>query len=79
MLGRLRSLDEERGALSEENQRLLYTIGRLRQVRDSLQAQNDTLTSELERIRQLIRLPDTLRFRRPDTVRRPDTTRTQRQ
>ncbi|MCJ7628796.1 MAG: hypothetical protein MUO50_10470 [Longimicrobiales bacterium] len=73
---RLRSLDEERGALTQENQQLRSTLRRVRLVSDSLQAQVDTLEAELERIRQLIRLPDTVRARRPDTlsVRRPDTT-----
>jgi hypothetical protein len=72
MLGRFRSLDEERGSLTEENQRLRSDVGWLRS--DSLQIQVDTLQAELERIRELIRLPDTLRARRPDTtiVRFPD-------
>jgi hypothetical protein len=72
---RLRSLDEERGALTQENQQLRSTLRRVRLVSDSLQARVDTLGAELERIRQLIRLPDTLRARRPDTVGvgRPDT------
>jgi hypothetical protein len=74
--GLLRSLDEERGSLTQENQQLRYTIGRLRNSSDSLQAQVDTLQAELNRIRQLIRLPDTSMVRRPpDTglVRPPDT------
>jgi hypothetical protein len=66
--GLLRSLDEERGTLTEENQQLRYTIRRLRLSSDSLQAQVDTLQAELDRIRQLIRLPDTSAVRRP-----PDT------
>jgi hypothetical protein len=68
MLGRMQSLDEERGTLSEENQQLRWRIGQLRRTGDSLQAQVDTLEAELGRIRQLIRLPDTLRTRRPDTT-----------
>jgi hypothetical protein len=73
--GLLRSLDEERGTLTQANQQLRYTVGRLRFVSDSLQAQVDTLAAELERIRQIIRLPDTARARLPDTglVRPPDT------
>jgi hypothetical protein len=66
--GLLKSLDDERGTLTQENQRLSYTVRRLRQVSDSLQAQVDTLQAELARIRQLIRLPDTAIVRPP-----PDT------
>ena len=74
-LGRLQNLDAERGALVQENQQLRYSVGRLRRVSDSLQAQVDTLAAELERIRQLIRLPDTAVARKPDTalVKKPDT------
>ena len=74
--GLLKSLDEERGTLTQENQQLRYTVRRLRHGSDSLQAQVDTLEAELERIRQLIRLPDTSVARPPDTglVRSPDTT-----
>lgn len=73
--GLLRSLDEERGTLSQENQQLGYAVRRLRHVSDSLQAQVDTLEAELNRIRALIRLPDTVIARPPDTglVRPPDT------
>ena len=82
--GLLRSLDEERGTLTQENQQLRYTIRQLRNASDSLEAQVDSLEAELERIRQLIRLPDTSVVRPPDTshvspldtglVRSPDTT-----
>jgi hypothetical protein len=73
--GLLRSLDEERGTLTEQNQQLRYTVRRLRTTSDSLQTQVDSLMAELERIRQLIRLPDTSAVRRRDTsvVRQPDT------
>jgi hypothetical protein len=67
--GRLRSLDEERRTLTEENQRLRYTVRQTRRRGDSLQARVDTLAAELGRIRRLIRLPDTLPGRRPDTLR----------
>jgi hypothetical protein len=67
--GRLRSLDEERDALTQENQELRYTVRRLRTASDSLQARVEALEAELGRIRQLIRLPDTTAVRRP-----PDTT-----
>ena len=74
--GLLKSLDEERGTLAQENQRLRYTVRQLRHASDSLQAQVDTLEAELQRIRRLIRLPDTTVARPPDTglVRSPDTT-----
>jgi hypothetical protein len=74
-LGRLQSLDAEKGALVQENQQLRYSVGRFRRASDSLQAQVDTLAAELERIRQLIRLPDTAVTRKPDTAnaRKPDT------
>jgi hypothetical protein len=74
--GLLKSLDEERGNLAQENQRLRYTLRQLRHASDSLQAQVDVLEAELERIRQLIRLPDTTVARSPDTglVRSSDTT-----
>jgi hypothetical protein len=65
---RLRSLDEERGTLAQENQQLRSSVRRYRHVSDSLQTQVDTLETELERIRQLIRLPDTTVARRPDTT-----------
>jgi len=68
MSGRLQSLDEERGALAEENQQLRGTVRQLRQTSGALQTRVDSLEAELERIRQLIRLPDTLRARRPDTM-----------
>jgi hypothetical protein len=73
--GLLRSLDEERGTLTQENQQLRYTVRQLRHVSDSLQTQMDTLEVELNRIRRLIRLPDTMVARPPDTglVRPPDT------
>ncbi len=73
--GLLKSLDEERGTLAQENQRLRYTVRQLRHASDSLQAEVDTLKAELERIRRLIRLPDTSVARPPDTslVRPPDT------
>jgi hypothetical protein len=74
--GLLKSLDEERGNLTQANQQLRYTVRQLRQASASLQAQVDTLNAELERIRKLIRLPDTTVTRLPDTglVRAPDTT-----
>jgi hypothetical protein len=74
--GRLKSLDEERGTLSQANQQLRYTVQQLRHRSDSLQAQVDTLGAELTRIRRLIRLPDTVVGRLPDTAsgRVPDTT-----
>jgi hypothetical protein len=65
--GRLKSLDEERGTLTEQNQELRWTVRRLRTVSDSLEARADTLAAELQRIRLLIRLPDTL----PDTLLSP--------
>jgi len=73
--GRLKSLDEEMGTLTQANQQLRYTVRQLRHASDSLQAQVDTLNAELERIRRLIRLPDTTGARPPDTalVRSPDT------
>ena len=76
MSGRFRSVDEERSALTQENQQLRYSVRQLRRASDSLQAQVDTLAAELERIRQLIRHPDTMVARPPDTalVRSPDTT-----
>jgi len=72
--GLLRSLDEERGTLAEQNQELRNAIRRLRTTSNSLQTQVDSLMAELERIRQLIRLPDTSAVRRRDTsvVRQPD-------
>jgi hypothetical protein len=66
--GRLRLLDEERDSLIRQNQQLRNTVGHLRLVSDSLQARVDSLEAELNRIRQLIRLPDTSAVRRP-----PDT------
>jgi hypothetical protein len=66
--GRLKSLDEERGTLTQANQQLRYTVRQLRHASDSLQAQVDTLNAELERIRKLIRLPDTVLVRSPDTM-----------
>lgn len=74
--GLLKSLDEERSTLTQANQQLRYTVRQLRLASDSLQAQVDTLETELERIRKLIRLPDTTVARPPDTglVRSPDTT-----
>jgi len=74
--GRLRLLDEELDSLTRQNQQLRYTVRQLRLSSDSVQAQVDTLQAELERIRQLLRLPDTAVARRPDTglVRVPDAT-----
>ena len=73
--GLLKSLDEARSTLTQENQQLRYTVRQLRHASDSLQARVDTLETELERIRQLIRLPDTSVARPPDTslARPPDT------
>ena len=73
--GLLKSLDDERGTLTQANQQLRFTIQQLRRGSDSLQAQVDTLEAELDRIRRLIRLPDTAIVRPPDTalVRPPDT------
>jgi len=72
--GLLKSLDEERGTLTQENQQLRSTVRRLRTSSDSLQARVDALEAELERIRQLIQLPDTTFARPRDTarVRSPD-------
>ena len=75
--GRLKLLDEEVDSLTLQNQQLRYTVRQLRLSSDSLQAQLGTLQAELERIRQLLRLPDTAVARRPPDigpVRVPDTT-----
>ncbi|MBT8397153.1 MAG: hypothetical protein KJN92_09310, partial [Gemmatimonadetes bacterium] len=66
--GLLKSLDEERGTLAQENQGLRYTVRQLRRASDSLQAGVDSLEAELARIRQIIRLPDTSVTRPPDTA-----------
>ena len=72
--GLLKSMDEERGTLAEENQGLRYTVRQLRRASDSLQIQVDSLEAELARIRQLMRIPDTMIVRPPDTglARLPD-------
>ncbi len=65
--GLLKSLDEERGALAEENEQLRSTVRQLRRSSESLQGQVDALEAELGRIRQLFRLPDTTVVRPPET------------
>jgi len=65
--GRLKLLDAERDSLTQQNQQLRYSVRQFRRSSDSLQAQVDTLQAELNRIRQLIRLPDTSFVIRPDT------------
>jgi hypothetical protein len=74
--GLLKSLDEERGTLAEENQQLRSTVQRLRRASGSLQDQVDALEAELGRIRQLFRLPDTTVVRQQENrpVRSSDAT-----
>jgi len=66
--GRLKLLDAERDSLIQQNQQLRYTVRQLRLSSDSVQTRVDSLQAELDRIRQLIRLPDTsFVIRKPDT------------